>query len=129
MAASSSTGRVPQGEVIIDFADGGSFIKNKLDDAVLTLERRRLEREEQGKAQKAMEALKVGSGEGTVGSTAGEPKSSDVDFVVAQVGCSRAEAETALREEKDMVKALIRLVKPRQRARSVDGGAEPSKAS
>jgi hypothetical protein len=43
---------------------------------------------------------------------------------VAQIGCSEAEATEALKEEKDLVKALIKLVKPRPRARSVDGGAE-----
>ena len=41
--------------------------------------------------------------------------------------CSRGEAEEALRESKgDLVKALISLVKPAKRARSVDGGAETS---
>jgi hypothetical protein len=41
------------------------------------------------------------------------------------MGCSKETAEAALKEEKgDLVKALIKLVQPRPRARSVDGGAE-----
>ncbi|OCF35744.1 hypothetical protein I316_02234 [Kwoniella heveanensis BCC8398] len=128
MAASSSSGRVPQGEVIMDFADGGQYIKNKLEDAVLSLERRRITKEEGAKAQKAMQALDVNkSGGAGVGSDGGAPvKAEDVDFIVAQTGVTKEEAQEALRAEKgDLVKALIKSVQPRKRARSVDGGAEP----
>lgn len=49
----------------------------------------------------------------------------DTDCQVAQFGCTKAEAEEALTAEKgDLVKALIRMVQPRPRARSVDGGGE-----
>ncbi|WVF67608.1 hypothetical protein IAT40_002366 [Kwoniella sp. CBS 6097] len=127
MAASSSSGRVPQGEVIMDFADGGQYIKNKLEDAVLSIERRRITKEEGSKAQKAMQALDVnkpGAGAGTEGPAV---KAEDVDFIVAQTGVTKEEATEALRAEKgDLVKALIKSVQPRKRARSVDGGAEPS---
>ncbi|WVQ95184.1 hypothetical protein IAU59_002278 [Kwoniella sp. CBS 9459] len=125
MAASSSSGRVPQGEVIMDFADGGSYIKNKLEDAVLGLERRRITKEEGSKAQKAMQALDVNtSGAATDGKA--PVKSEDVDYIVAQTGVTKEEAQDALRAEKgDLVKALIKSVQPRKRARSVDGGAEP----
>ena len=44
------------------------------------------------------------------------------------MGCTKGEAEEALKAEKgDVVKALIMLVKPRPRARSVDGGGELAK--
>jgi hypothetical protein len=44
------------------------------------------------------------------------------------LGCSKEAAEKALREEKgDLVKTLIKLVQPRPRGRSVDGGAELKK--
>jgi len=39
---------------------------------------------------------------------------------VQQIGCSRTEAEQALTEEKNLVKALIKLVKPAPRAKSVE---------
>jgi hypothetical protein len=43
---------------------------------------------------------------------------------VDQLGVSKDEAEEALKAENgDLVKALIRLVKPKPRAKSVDGGA------
>ncbi|WVW85371.1 hypothetical protein I302_107409 [Kwoniella bestiolae CBS 10118] len=123
-AASSSSGRIPQGEVIMDFADGGQYIKHKLENAVLEVERRKITKEEGLKAQKAMEALDVkpnGSGSDGV-------KSEDVDFIVAQVGCTKEEATDALKAEKgDLIKALIKSVQPRPRARSVDGGAEVKK--
>ncbi|WVR09392.1 hypothetical protein IAU60_006459 [Kwoniella sp. DSM 27419] len=120
MAATSSSGRVPQGEVIMDFADGGQYVKQKLEDAVLALERRRITKEEGSKAQKAMEALDVGKGSGSDGL-----KAEDVDYIVAQTGVSKEEAQAALRAEKgDLIKALIKSVQPRPRARSVDGGAE-----
>ena len=58
-------------------------------------------------------------------------KAEDVDFLVSceaitlrqvkQVGCSRPEAENALRDS-DVVQALMKLVKPAKRAKSVDGG-------
>ena len=42
-----------------------------------------------------------------------------------QVGCTKSEAEEALRANKgDLVGTLVKLVQPRSRARSVDGGAE-----
>jgi hypothetical protein len=107
--ASSSTGRVPQGEVIMDvscsvfgvvalanhaqFADGGSYIKrlspsrplgeylslgiDKLENAVLDLERRRITRDEGSKAQRAMEALELGKGP-----SSGTAKPEDVEFIV-----------------------------------------------
>ena len=67
-----------------------------------------------------MEALNVSKPVGA--------KSEDVDFVasvslfqsslqVKQVGCTRAEAEDALREG-GLVKALMKLVKPKERAMS-----------
>ncbi|WWD19276.1 hypothetical protein CI109_103734 [Kwoniella shandongensis] len=122
--ASSSTGRIPQGEVIMDFADGGSYIKQKLEDAVLEIERRKITKEEGAKAQKAMQALEVGKS----ASPAPGVKAEDVDYMVAQLGVSKEEAEEGLKAEKgDLVKALIRLVQPRKRARSVDGGAELAK--
>lgn len=47
---------------------------------------------------------------------------------MAQMCCSKEMAETALKEEKgDLVKALIKLVQPRARARSVDSGGEAMK--
>ncbi|KAK4686603.1 hypothetical protein P7C73_g3525, partial [Tremellales sp. Uapishka_1] len=114
-AIASSSGRIPQGEVIMDFADGGSYIKHKLENAVVELERRRLTKEEGLKASKAMEALSV------VPSAA---KAEDVEFIVAQMGCSKDEAEVALKANGgDLVKTLIALVQPKKRARSVDGGA------
>ncbi|WWC71340.1 uncharacterized protein I206_105294 [Kwoniella pini CBS 10737] len=126
MAASSSSGRIPQGEVIMDFADGGQYIKHKLENAVLEIERRKITKEEGIKAQKAMEALDV-KPNGTTGVSNGV-KSEDVDFIVSQVGCTKEEATEALKAEKgDLVKALIKSVQPRPRARSVDGGAEVKK--
>ncbi|CAD6580682.1 MAG: hypothetical protein TREMPRED_002804 [Tremellales sp. Tagirdzhanova-0007] len=136
-AASSSSGRIPQGEVIMDvriatrrqlstnpfeqFADGGSYIKHKLENAVLALERRRITKEEGLKAQRAMEALEVGKSDTGV-------KSEDVGFIVQQLGCGSGQAEEALIAEKgDLVKALIRLARPRPRARSVDDAALPLK--
>ncbi|GFZ51880.1 hypothetical protein JCM24511_09648 [Saitozyma sp. JCM 24511] len=118
--ASSSSGRVPQGEVIMEFADGGSYIKHKLEHSVLELEKRRITKDEGAKAEKAMKALDIKPVESV--------NSEDVDFVVSQLGCSKELAENALREEKgDLVKTLIKLVQPRPRARSVDGGAELKK--
>ncbi|KAK8854589.1 hypothetical protein IAR55_003328 [Kwoniella newhampshirensis] len=118
--ASSSTGRVPQGEVIMDFADGGSYVKQKLEDAVLEIEKRRITKEEGAKAQKAMQALDVGKASSVPG-----VKGEDVDYIVTQLGISKEEAEEGLKAGNgDLVKALLKLVQPRQRARSVDGGAE-----
>ncbi|WWC90471.1 uncharacterized protein L201_005407 [Kwoniella dendrophila CBS 6074] len=126
MAASSSSGRIPQGEVIMDFADGGQYIKHKLENAVLEVERRKITKEEGIKAQKAMEALDV-KPNGAAGGADGV-KSEDVDFIVAQLGCSKEEAVESLKAEKgDLVKALIKSVQPKPRARSVDGGAEIKK--
>ncbi|WVQ68499.1 uncharacterized protein L199_006707 [Kwoniella botswanensis] len=126
MAASSSSGRIPQGEVIMDFADGGQYIKHKLENAVLEVERRKITKEEGIKAQKAMEALDVKPN--GVGAGADGVKSEDVDFIVAQIGCTKEEATENLKAEKgDLVKALIKSVQPRPRARSVDGGAEVKK--
>ncbi|WRT68645.1 uncharacterized protein IL334_005624 [Kwoniella shivajii] len=123
MAASSSSGRIPQGEVIMDFADGGQYIKHKLENAVLEIERRKITKEEGLKAQKAMEALDV-----KPSTTGSGVKSEDVDFIVAQVGCSKEKATEALKAEKgDLVKALIKSIQPKPRARSVDGGAEIKK--
>ena len=87
------------------------------------------------KAQRAMEALEVGKPDKGV-------KPDDVGFIVCserlddehlqayrrcqiqQVGCGSNQAEEALRAENgDLVKALIRLARPKPRARSVDGGA------
>ncbi|WVQ79689.1 hypothetical protein IAT38_001789 [Cryptococcus sp. DSM 104549] len=119
--ASSSTGRVPQGEVIMDFADGGSYIKHKLEESVLEIEKRKITKEEGLKAQKAMEALEVGKAPSGA-------KPEDVQYIVQQVGCSKQQAEEALEAEKgDLVKALLKSVQPRKRARSVDGGAEVAK--
>lgn len=42
-----------------------------------------------------------------------------------QLGCTKSEAEEGLKANKgDLVATLIKLVQPRARARSVDGGAE-----
>ncbi|WWC63540.1 uncharacterized protein I303_106143 [Kwoniella dejecticola CBS 10117] len=129
MAASSSSGRIPQGEVIMDFADGGQYIKHKLENAVLEVERRKITKEEGIKAQKAMEALDVKpNGSASAGAAGGSVKAEDVDLIVSQVGCTKEDATAALKAEKgDLVKALIRSVQPRPRARSVDGGAEVKK--
>ncbi|ORY35827.1 hypothetical protein BCR39DRAFT_512427 [Naematelia encephala] len=113
--AASSSGRVPQGEVIMDFADGGSYIKHRLENAVLELERRRIEKEKAQNAAKAVEALDLSNGNSSV-------KPQDVDFVIAQLGIKRDEAQKALQEENgDLVKTLIKLVKPRPRAKSLNG--------
>jgi hypothetical protein len=50
---------------------------------------------------------------------------SKADDQVRQVGCTKEEAQEALRANKgDLVGTLIKLVQPRSRAKSVDGGAE-----
>ena len=106
---------------------------------MLALERRRITKEEGLKAQRAMEALEVGKSDTGV-------KSEDVGFIVRfetsddqclqahrecqvqQLGCGSGQAEEALIAEKgDLVKALIRLARPRPRARSVDDAALPLK--
>lgn len=52
----------------------------------------------------------------------------DADVQVAQMGCSKQTAEEALKSEKgDLVKALLKLVKPKPRARSIDGGAQTAR--
>jgi len=108
--ASSSSGRVPQGEVIIEFQDGGSFIKKELDQAVLDLERRRIMKEEGRKAMEAMQKLELEK-------AGAEIKKEDVAFIMDQLGLKESQAKAALLEEKgDLVKALIRLVKPTPRA-------------
>ncbi|EJT50482.1 hypothetical protein A1Q1_00223 [Trichosporon asahii var. asahii CBS 2479] len=102
----ASAGRVPQGEVIMDFADGGSYVKNKLEDSALNLERRKIKREEGAKAAKALESLDVKPAE--------EMKGADVDLI--ELGVSKEEAQAALRAEKgDVVKALVQLTAPGRR--------------
>ncbi|RXK42284.1 hypothetical protein M231_00274 [Tremella mesenterica] len=116
MAGSSSSGRLPQPEVIMDFADGGTYIKDKLESAVLQLEKRRLMKEEGTKAQRAMEALEV--------KPVIDSKSEDVDLAVSQIGCTKDQAETALRAENgDLVKALIRLITPQRTGSYANGTA------
>ncbi|KAL7422400.1 hypothetical protein Q5752_003046 [Cryptotrichosporon argae] len=102
--ASSSSGRIPQGEVIMEFADGGQYIRNKLENAVIELERRRIEKSEGLKASRALEALEV--------APADAAKEEHMAFIVRELGISKAQAEAALREEKDVVKALLKLTAP-----------------
>ncbi|RSH81674.1 uncharacterized protein EHS24_007857 [Apiotrichum porosum] len=108
MASSSSVpgSRVPQGEVIMDFADGGQYIKHQLENSVVALERRRLTRDEAAKASRAMEALEV--------KAPAPVNAADADLIVKELGVSREEAENALRSEKDVTKALVKLTAPRR---------------
>lgn len=108
---------------------------DKLEESVLEIEKRRITKEEGRKAQAAMQALEVkdkAAGPGI--------KSEDVDFIVCvsvnndsgsahvqihQMSCTRTEAEDALKTSGgDLIKALLQMVKPAKRARSVDGGAQ-----
>ncbi|BEI95256.1 hypothetical protein CcaverHIS631_0102050 [Cutaneotrichosporon cavernicola] len=76
-------------EVLLDFADGGVYIKHKMEDAVVELERRRITRDEARKAAKAMDALDVK-----------KP-------VVKELGIEKDEAEKALAAEQgDLVKTI-----------------------
>ncbi|KIR33364.1 hypothetical protein I352_04132 [Cryptococcus deuterogattii MMRL2647] len=116
--ASGSTTRPHQGEVIQEFLDGGSYIRDNLRDAVAELNERRNTREEGQKAAKAMEALDV--------SKAGDVKAQDVEFIAQQTGLDKKEAEKILRAEKgDLIKALLKSVQPRRRANSLNGDAIP----
>ncbi|WOO83216.1 uncharacterized protein LOC62_05G006739 [Vanrija pseudolonga] len=103
----SSQGRVPQGEVVMDFADGGQYIKSKLEHSVVELERRRITLDEAAKAARALEALEV--------KAPAAVKAEDVTLIVKELGVSKEEAENALRADKgDVVKVLVRLSAPRQ---------------
>ncbi|WVN86160.1 uncharacterized protein L203_101321 [Cryptococcus depauperatus CBS 7841] len=113
----SSSGRIPQGEVIMDFLDGGSYIQGKLRDAVMELESRKSAKEEGQKAAKAIEALEVSKQGANV-------KVEDVDFISSQTGLCRQESEKILVAEKgDLMKALLKAVQPKPRAKSIDGAA------
>ncbi|TYJ53156.1 hypothetical protein B9479_006226 [Cryptococcus floricola] len=107
--------RVAQGEVIQDFLDGGNYIRDRLFKSLDSTKERWDTKEEGQKAQKALEALEVSKG-------ANHVKAEDSN----QTGVSKEDARAALIEEKgDLVKALLKSVQPRPRARSVDGGAIP----
>ncbi|WVQ72009.1 hypothetical protein IAR50_001553 [Cryptococcus sp. DSM 104548] len=111
--------RVAQGEVIQDFLDGGNYIRDRLFKSLESTKERWDAKEDGQKAQRALEALEVSQGAKTV-------KAEDIDFISQQTGISKEDARAALIEEKgDLVKALLKSVQPRPRARSVDGGAVP----
>ncbi|KAL1405798.1 hypothetical protein Q8F55_007475 [Vanrija albida] len=102
----STQPRVPQGEIVMDFADGGQYIKNKLENSVVELERRRITLDEAAKAARALEALEVKAPDAV--------KAEDVALLVKELGVSKEDAEAALRAEKgDVVKTLVRLTAPR----------------
>ncbi|OXG82624.1 hypothetical protein C345_04445 [Cryptococcus neoformans A2-102-5] len=116
--ASGSTVRPRQGEVIQEFLDGGSYIRDSLRDAVTELDERRNTKEEGQKAAKAMEALDVSKAEGL--------NAQDVEFIAQQTGLDKKDAEEVLRAEKgDLIKALLKSVQPRRRANSLNGDAIP----
>ncbi|BEI79679.1 hypothetical protein CcaverHIS002_0102080 [Cutaneotrichosporon cavernicola] len=91
-------------EVLLDFADGGVYIKHKMEDAVVELERRRITRDEARKAAKAMDALDVK-----------KPvvNAEHVQLLVKELGIEKDEAEKALAAEQgDLVKTIVALTAP-----------------
>jgi NACalpha-BTF3-like transcription factor len=93
-----------QPEVLLDFADGGVYIKHKMENAVVELERRRINRDEARKAAKAMEALDVKKP---------DVNAEHVQLLVKELGIEKDEAEKALAAEKgDLVKTIVALTAP-----------------
>ncbi|CED83670.1 hypothetical protein [Phaffia rhodozyma] len=90
--------RQPIGEVIQEFADGGNYIKNKLDSAARELLNAEYAKQESAKKEKA-----AGS------AVAVDEK--DVAFIVSEFEITRSQAEESLRSSNgDLTKALENLV-------------------
>ncbi|GHJ89461.1 hypothetical protein NliqN6_5863 [Naganishia liquefaciens] len=84
----TSLGRKPVGEVIVDFLDGGSYLKHKLELHVLSIEERRI------RTEQAEKESVVAGAEGRA-----EPvKEEDVKRLMDEFSLSKADATRVLRE-------------------------------
>ncbi|KAI5450193.1 hypothetical protein NCC49_003342 [Naganishia albida] len=96
----AAIGRKPVGEVIVDFLDGGSYLKHKLETHVLAIEERHI-RAEQASTKEVVQGAEKRD----------EPvKEEDVKRIMDEFSFSKAEATRTLRTASGNVDDAIRQI-------------------